>query len=138
MARLSDALVARALRHYAQGDGATGWLRGLGDTNIARALGAMHGDFGRRWTLPAIAQVAGLSRAAFAARFALLVGLPPMQYLMQLRLRKAMLMLAKDRTSLARIAEAVGYGSEAAFANAFKRSTGQSPGAYRRRASREE
>ena len=137
MARLSDALVARTLRHHAQGADASGWLRGLGDAHIARALGTMHGDLAHGWTLPALAKVAGLSRTAFAARFARLVGLPPMQYLSQLRLRRAMLMLRKERTSLARIADAVGYGSEAAFSNAFKRWTGQSPGAYRRLAPRE-
>jgi AraC-like DNA-binding protein len=138
MARLSDALVARALRHYTESAGSTGWLRGLGDAHIARALGAMHGEYGRDWTLLALARLAGLSRAAFAARFAALVGLPPMQYLTQVRLRRAMLMLGKERASLARTAEAIGYGSEAAFSNAFKRWTGQSPGAYRRQTPREE
>lgn len=132
MARLSDALVARALRfHFAQAD-EPGWLRGLQDRHVARALGALHEDLGCGWTLAALAGAAGLSRAAFAERFARLVGEPPMRYLLRHRMRRVMTLLGDERVTLARAAASVGYGSEAALSAAFKRYTGVAPGEYRR------
>lgn len=132
MARISDALIARALRHHAESDESRGWVRGLRDPQIARALGAMHTDLGYDWSLPALAQQSGMSRASFAARFADTVGTPPMLYLTDLRMRRATRLLVRDAAPLARVAEAVGYGSEAAFSAAFKRHTGTTPGSYRR------
>lgn len=133
MARLSDALVARALRVHAQTALEPGWLRGLSDPGLARALSAMHEDLRRPWTLASLARTAGSSRAAFSARFSALVGEPAMQYLLGRRMRHAMTLLADERISLAQVAESVGYGSEAAFSAAFKRHTGVPPGTYRRR-----
>jgi AraC-like DNA-binding protein len=133
MARLSDALIARALRYLSDSGEARGWLSGLRDPQLSRALGAMHSDIGGQWSLPSLAQHAGMSRAGFAARFAEVVGQSPMLYLTELRMRHAMRLLANGDRSLAQIAEAVGYGSEAAFATAFKRHTNEPPGAYRRK-----
>jgi AraC-like DNA-binding protein len=134
MARLSEALVARALRFHVERAEEPGWLRGLGDPGLARALGAMHQDFGKPWTLEALARTAGLSRAAFAARFAGTVGATPMRYLLGCRMRRAMTMLRDEGATLAEVAEAVGYGSEAALSAAFKRHAGVAPGAFRRAA----
>lgn len=136
MARLSDALVARALRFHLAQASEPGWLLGLNDSNIAKSLSAMHDDVKRPWSLPALARVAGLSRAAFAARFAETVGETPMRYLLQCRMRRAMTMLASNQVTLAKVAESVGYGSEAALSAAFKRVTGMPPGAYARSARR--
>lgn len=132
MARLSDALVARALRFHAEKADEPGWLRGLQDPHVAKALGAMHDDLKRPWTLPLLAQTASMSRAAFAARFAATVGEPPMRYLLRCRMRRVMTMLRDDGATLARAAASVGYASEAALSAAFKRHTGVAPGAYRR------
>jgi transcriptional regulator GlxA family with amidase domain len=134
MARISDALVARALRFHVERASEPGWLLGLNDAYIAKSLSAMHDDLKRSWTLPALARVAGLSRAAFAARFVAKVGETPMRYLLQCRMRRAMAMLSREQATLAQVAEAVGYGSEAALSGAFKRLTGVSPGAYGRSA----
>jgi AraC-like DNA-binding protein len=136
MARLSDALVTRALRHHLQTADEPGWLRGLRDPHISRALTAMHDDVGAAWTVATLARTAGLSRAAFAARFLRTVGRPPMDYLTQYRMRKAMTLLRVEHATVAKVASRVGYGSEAALSAAFLRHTGTTPGAYRREAAR--
>lgn len=132
MARLSDALVARTLRYHAEQADEAGWLMGLRDARIARALSAMHDDPRKTWTLEQLAKVAGMSRAAFAARFGDMVGEPPMKYLLRCRMRLATTILRHEQASLAEVAARVGYGSEAAFSAAFKRWSGVSPGAHRR------
>lgn len=131
MARLSDALVARALRTGADAATANGWLGALSDPRLARALAAIHGEFATDLPLLELARRAGLSRAAFSARFTAAIGESPMRYLTGVRMRRAMLLL-RDSASVAQAADAVGYGSEAAFSAAFKRHTGQAPGAFRR------
>lgn len=133
MARLSDALVTRALRHYVETAEEPGWLHGLRDPHVARALDAMHAEPAAPWSLDSLARLVGLSRAAFAARFAATVGQTPMKYLFQCRMRRAMTLLAVERATAANIAPRVGYGSEAAFSAAFTRHTGTTPAGYRRR-----
>jgi hypothetical protein len=80
MARLSDALVTRALRYHLETNEEPGWLHGLRDPAISRALSALHSDLRYPWTVARLAQTAGLSRAGFAARFSALVGQSPMEY----------------------------------------------------------
>jgi AraC-like DNA-binding protein len=140
MARLSDALLTQALRHHAVGDHTAGalppgWLAGLRDPHVAAALGAVHADPARRWTVAALAAEAGLSRAAFAERFTAGVGEPPMRYLLDLRLQQARTLLRDRRLTVAAVASRVGYGSDVAFAAAFRRATGTTPAEYRRRVS---
>lgn len=131
-ARLASALVVRALRVSAEVVEEPGWLRGLGDPRIARALAVMHDRLSEPWTLATLGREAGLSRAAFAQRFRALVGEPTMAYLRRCRMRRAMRMLEDGPAALATVSAAVGYGSEAALSAAFKRYLGQSPGAYAR------
>jgi AraC-like DNA-binding protein len=131
-ARLSDALVARALRFQMDVVAEPGLLRGLTDPYVAAALAALHDDLARSWTVASLAATAGLSRAAFAARFRERVGTAPAGYLVGLRMARASLLLRDERATLAAVAAQVGYGSEAAFSAAFKRYTGRAPGAYRR------
>lgn len=133
MARLSDALITRALRHHIETADEPGWLHGLRDPHVARALAAMHSEPAAPWTLDSLARVVGLSRAAFAARFASTIGQTPMKYLFQCRMRRAMTLLTVERATAANIAPRVGYGSEAAFSAAFARHTGTTPAVYRRR-----
>jgi AraC-like DNA-binding protein len=136
MARLSDALVARALRFHVERADEPGWLNGLADPYVAAALAAIHDDIGRAWTVAALASTVGLSRAAFSERFRQRVGQTPMRYLLHLRMRHAMALLRDERATVASVAARVGYGSEAALSTAFKRHTGLAPGAYRRTATR--
>jgi AraC-like DNA-binding protein len=134
MARLSDALLVRALRHHGDTVDQPGWLAGLRDPYVAAALAAVHTDPGRPWSLAALARTAGLSRAAFAARFTDRVGEPAMHYLLALRMQRAKALLRDRRATVAAVAAQVGYSSDVAFAAAFKRAVGTSPGAYRRAA----
>jgi AraC-like DNA-binding protein len=134
MARLSDALVTRALRYHLETSDEPGWLHGLRDPAISRALSALHGDLGRSWTVAGLAREAGLSRTAFAARFAELVGQSPMEYAFGCRMRRAEALLRGNRLTVAAIAAQVGYGSESALSAAFTRYSGTTPGAYRRQA----
>lgn len=137
LARLTEALVIRALRHALGHIEETGWLKGLGDAGVARALSAIHDDYRRKWTVASLAREAGQSRAVFAGRFQALVGEPPMQYLFRRRMREAARLLKRGGISLSEVAEEVGYGSEAAVSAAFKRYSNLSPGAYRRTANKE-
>jgi AraC-like DNA-binding protein len=132
MARLSDALLIRALRQHSAVVDQPGWLAGLRDPCVAAALEAMHRDLAHPWSLPALAAVAGLSRAAFAARFSERVGRPAMRYLLALRMQRARTLLRDERTTVAAVATQLGYATDVAFAAAFKREVGVSPGAYRR------
>jgi len=134
MARLSDALVVQALRHHARAAADAGWLGGLRDPRIAPVLAAIHDDPAHPWTVPDLAAIARLSRATFSARFTAQVGQPAMRYVTAIRMQRARTMLRDDGVTVAKAASRLGYGSEVSFAAAFKRTTGQSPGRYRRAA----
>jgi AraC-like DNA-binding protein len=136
MARLSDALLARALRHHSDTADQPGLLLGLRDPYVAAALDAMHTDLARSWTVASLARTVGLSRAAFAARFTSHLGEPAIRYLLAMRMQRARTLLRDQRATVAAVAAQVGYQSDVAFAAAFKRETGSSPGAYRRAATR--
>jgi AraC-like DNA-binding protein len=132
MARLSDALLIRVLRHHSDTVAHTGWLAGLRDPFVAAALAAVHTNPAHPWTLAGLASTVGLSRAAFAARFTDRVGESAMRYLLSLRMQRAKTLLRNQQTTIAAVATQIGYHSDVAFAAAFKREVGTSPGAYRR------
>ncbi|MFF5503193.1 AraC family transcriptional regulator [Streptomyces roseolus] len=111
---------------------AKGWAAALGDTAVAPALAAIHEKPAFQWTVAGLATRAGLSRAAFARRFSELVGEPPMTYLTRWRMTTAARLLRESDAPLSEVAARTGYGSEYAFAKAFKREYGQAPGGYRR------
>jgi len=137
-AKVAEVLFAEVLRGYIESMPANnpGWLAGLRDPHVSRCLALMHGDPARNWTVDALAQEIHVSRSVLADRFAELVGAPPMHYLTRWRMILAAGMLRKDQGNLARIAEGVGYESEAAFNRAFKREYGVSPGAWRQNGAR--
>jgi AraC-like DNA-binding protein/uncharacterized cupin superfamily protein len=109
-----------------------GWSEALGDPSVAAALQAIHENPAAPWTVASLAAEAGLSRAPFAKRFTALVGQPPLAYLTWWRMTKAAAALRADDAPLRSVAAQIGYGSEFAFAAAFKRWSGLSPGAFRR------
>ena len=109
-----------------------GWLAGLRDRSVGRALSALHARPAHPWTLDELAKESGLSRSALAERFAQVVGVPPMQYLAQWRIQIAASMISTGAMALGAVAAEVGYESEAAFNRAFKRMVGVAPGAWRR------
>jgi AraC-like DNA-binding protein len=108
-----------------------GWLRALSDSKIGAALKLMHGDVARRWTVERLAEAVGLSRSTFAARFREIVGVPPLDYLLQWRMRLARNALTDNGKTVSSVAFSLGYESERAFSNTFKRVVGQSPSEYR-------
>ncbi|WP_409469560.1 AraC family transcriptional regulator [Streptomyces sp. HC307] len=137
---LLDTLLLYFLRAWWQGEGRdtghpTGWAAALADPGISAALRALHADPAHAWTVSELAARAGLSRAAFAGRFAALVGRPPLTYLTWWRMTTASRLLRVDDTPLRLVAQRTGYTSEFAFAKAFKREFGLAPGQYRRRVS---
>src|SRR5437868_13337162 len=134
LAKLSELLFVEAVRRYAEAlpDGQTGWLAGLREPHVARALALMHRDINRRWTVDDLGREVGLSRSALAERFIRLIGVPPMHYLAGWRMQVATEKLRSTNASLAQVAEIVGYDSEAAFSRAFKKAFGAAPATWRR------
>ena len=132
--RASETMFIDALRRYLEHlpAGSTGWLAGLRDPQLGRALGLIHRAPARPWTIDDLARAAGLSRSVFCARFLRLLGQPPMQYLARWRMEAAAGLLRDSRAPVASVALEVGYESEAAFARAFKREVGTSPARWRR------
>lgn len=134
LAKLSELLFVESVRRYVADMPAdqTGWLAGLRDPFVARALALLHRDIARPWTVDDLCREAGLSRSALADRFIRLVGVPPMRYLGNWRMQVACQRLRNTSASLAQIAVQVGYDSEAAFSRAFKKAVGLAPATWRR------
>jgi AraC-like DNA-binding protein len=134
LSRLSELLFVEVVRRHVAGlpQDTVGWFAGLRDDTVGRALQHLHQRPAHSWSLEELAKDVGSSRSTLAERFALLVGVPPMQYLAQWRMQLAAALLRADTVSLAEIAERVGYGSEAALSRAFKRWVGVAPAHYRR------
>ena len=136
LAKLAELLFVEALRRYIEllpPDG-NGWLAGLRDAQVGRALALIHGEPSRNWTVEELARGAAMSRSALAERFTSLVGESPMQYLTRWRLALAAQMLRSTKEPIVRIAERAGYESETAFNRAFKREFGTPPAGWRRTA----
>jgi len=133
LGRLMEMLFVEMLRRYAArlSPETAGWLGALNDPVVGRALQAMHAKPMADWTVESLALSVGASRSALAERFKTILGQPPMQYLGAWRLQLATGMLRESGRSIAEIAAAVGYESEAAFNRAFKRHIGVPPGAWR-------
>ena len=132
--RVLDILVIQAIRTWLESDPAanSGWFAALQDAQIGKAIGLVHHDPVRDWTLESLAIEVGMSRSAFAARFMALVGEPPMQYLRRWRMHVAENLLKESNAPLSELADHLGYQSEAAFSRAFKKCIGASPGSVRR------
>jgi AraC-like DNA-binding protein len=133
LARLSELMFVETIRHYLERlpIAQTGWLAGLRDPVVGRALAALHGEPREPWTVERLARLAGVSRSIMAERFTGMVGQPPMQYLALWRMQLAAGLLL-DGGRVAEVADAVGYESEAAFSRAFKKLVGQAPATWRR------
>lgn len=131
--QLADSLLVYVLRAAAQRVGhAPNWLAAMQDHYLAKAFAEIHASPETDWTVEALAERAGLSRAAFSRRFTEKVGQPPLTYLTNWRMTLAAQILAAGKCPLAVVSGRVGYQSEAAFSRAFKRHHGVAPAAYRR------
>jgi AraC family transcriptional regulator, alkane utilization regulator len=134
ISRLADILFIQLVRAYLASDttAGRGWLRALAEPQIGAALRLIHQDPAHPWTVALLAQRVGMSRSTFAGRFRELIGEAPLHYVTRWRMRKAAGLLLDGRSTLAEIADRVGYESEAAFSKTFKRWMGSAPGAYRK------
>ncbi|MFL6618396.1 MAG: AraC family transcriptional regulator [Povalibacter sp.] len=134
IAKLSELLFVEAVSQFVASlpPERRGWLAGLRDPQIGRALALLHARPMEGWTAESLALEVGMSRSVFAERFTSLVGQPPMQYLTLWRMHVAAQHLREGRGSVAQVGFAIGYESEAAFSRAFKRQFGSSPGTWRR------
>ena len=123
-----------ALRRYVEtlSEEQTGWLAGLRDPFVSRTLSLLHARMAHPWAVDDLGREVVLSRSALADRFTRLIGEPPMRYLARWRIQLAAHQLRNTDITLARIAEQVGYQSEAAFNRAFKRSFGVPPATWRK------
>jgi AraC-like DNA-binding protein len=131
--RLTELLFIQVIRLWSlqQAEVSGGWVGALRDQPTSVALGLIHQSPEHKWTVQDLAAAAGLSRAAFSARFTEFVGEPPLTYLTRWRMLKATRLL-KNEVRMETIAELLGYESEAAFRKAFKREVGIPPAQYRR------
>jgi AraC-like DNA-binding protein len=132
--RLSEMMFVDAARRYLEDlpEDSVGWLAGLRDRHVGKALALMHEQPGRQWSLDDLAREVGLSRSALHERFVRYVGQAPMQYLASWRMQLGARLLRETSRIVADIALEVGYDSEAAFARAFKRMVSMPPAAWRR------
>jgi AraC-like DNA-binding protein len=131
VSRLVDLLVIRMLRCWAESQvRLPGWIAGLSELRLGRALRAIHAEPHRPWTVQALAALAGMSRSAFAERFTAAVGQAPLQYAQHWKLTLAHDMLAQG-VLVTQAAGRSGYASEAAFSRAFKSHFGYSPSTVR-------
>lgn len=134
LAKLSEVMVVETLRRYAAqlAPEHAGWLSGLRDRAVGKCLALMHEKPAYPWTVDSLAREVGTSRSVLAERFTHFVGQSPMQYLGRWRMALATNHLRRSSLSLARIAEEVGYESDANFSRAFRREFGMPPATWRR------
>ena len=134
LARLSELFVAQAIddhiRHLPHD--ASGWIKGLADPAVSKALSVIHTRYAEDLTVEGLAKEVGVSRSVLGERFSELIGEPPMRYCGRWRMRIAANMLRDGKQNTANIAYSVGFNSEAAFNRAFKREYGEPPAAWRR------
>jgi AraC-like DNA-binding protein len=131
---LLDLLLVFALRTwFTELDHSSGWSRALRDPPTLLALELIQTRCSESWTIDSLARAVGLSRATLARRFSANVGASPISYLTWCRMTQAMAMLQAGGPTIAAVAGGVGYANEFAFSKAFKRETGTTPSAYRRR-----
>jgi AraC-like DNA-binding protein len=133
LTKLSELMFIDVVRRYIEALPAqnTGWLAGLRDPSVSKALALMHARPSFGWTIEGLARQCGVSRSVLAERFVQLVGVPPMHYLAHWRMQVASEMLNRRNLNMAAIAAEIGYESEAAFSRSFKRMMGVTPSAWR-------
>ena len=133
LSQIAQLMFVQLLRAHLSGPTplAAGWLRALGDPRLALALHLMHADPGRAWHLEELASAVAMSRTTFASRFKAVAGVPPLTYLLNWRMRLAQRALREGGQPVAMLALSLGYTSESAFSNAFKRAIGVAPKRFR-------
>jgi AraC family transcriptional regulator, alkane utilization regulator len=136
--RIAELVVIDAIRRHIESTppGSTGWLAGLDDRFVGRALALLHGSPGEDWTVQRLAKLVGVSRSALAEHFTRILGEPPITYLTRWRLCLAARELSGSMREIQGIAKDAGYDSAGAFSAAFKRAYGKTPTAWRKKQTR--
>ncbi|MGA8996461.1 MAG: AraC family transcriptional regulator, partial [Pseudolabrys sp.] len=136
LAKLSELMFIEVVRRHLEAlpPEQSGWLAGLRDPFVGKALSRLHGAPAYSWTIEELAKQVGLSRSVLAERFTNLVGTPPLHYLAKWRMQIALGILSGGNANVASVAAEIGYESEAAFSRAFKKMMGIPPSSWRRRA----
>lgn len=133
LARLAEVAAAMIVRGWIECgcENASGLLAALRDPRLALAILALHREPGREWTVAQLAAQSHVSRSVFARRFQTTIGVPPLRYATELRMRLAKQLLTHEKVSIDVVARRLGYTSQAAFSRAFKRVIGSPPGGAR-------
>ena len=127
--RLADIFVVQAIRTWIASDPAAqqGWLGALRDPAIGRALQLVQRRPEEAWSVESLAEACAMSRSAFAARFAELVGETPIAYVRRWKMRHALTLMRDEGLTVGQVSRRLGYESEASFSRAFKREMNVSP-----------
>ena len=108
------------------------WLAALEDPSVARALDRILENPALNHTVDSLADVACLSRSAFARRFNDAFGVPPMRLVHDIRMHRAARLLRGCPTmTIHAVAHLVGYTSRSHFSRGFKEHYGVTPAEYR-------
>jgi AraC-like DNA-binding protein len=136
LAKLSEVLFVETLRRYIEllPQEETGWLAGVRDPDVGKALALLHQQPARPWTIATIAAEVGVSRSVLAERFQHFLTDTPIGYLTRWRLHLAAQLLTSTSKSVAEVAGDIGYESEPSFNRAFKREFGLPPARFRTQA----
>ena len=130
---LAELMFTEAIRlRIAASSEVDGWLGGLRDPVVGRALAILHASPADVWTLEKLVSEVATSRSTLSERFNRCIGCGPMQYLTSWRMQLAARRLLESHDAVAQIAFEIGYNSESAFSRAFKRIAGSSPTIWRR------
>lgn len=133
MEYLAPIILLQTLRiHLGSATGERSWLAALSHPKLSKAIGAIHREHEKHWTLLGLAEVAGMSRAGFATKFKEFMGVTPIEYLNNWRMQIACDLLRQGDLGLAQVSNSVGYESESAFSAAFKRNIGIRPGQFQK------
>jgi transcriptional regulator GlxA family with amidase domain len=129
---MSQCLIQVLRRVSRQTDGALPWLSALDDPRLARVLEAILNHPEQHHTLDLLASTAHMSRSTFTRHFEQSFGRTPMDYVRDIRLRRAAQLLRIKGLSIDGVASQVGFASRSHFSHAFHDRFGCSPGDFRR------
>jgi AraC-like DNA-binding protein len=131
--RLSEIILIQVIRAtLSANDKPIPFLSVFSDARISQVLSAIHADPAEDWSVERLGRLANMSRSSFSNRFSELANMTPLQYVIFVRLQKASRLLLETDAPLILVAEQIGYQSEAAFSQAFKKQFAMRPGEFRR------
>ncbi|MEM9707631.1 MAG: AraC family transcriptional regulator [Pseudomonadota bacterium] len=132
VSELCRLMLTEALRAHVERSAAPiGWLRGMAHPRMSHALARIHADLSAPLRVDDLAIEVGMSRSAFVARFAEVMGIGPGRYILMQRIEAAAALLRETQVSVSEISHKVGYDAPEAFSRAFKREKGLAPADWR-------